>query len=65
MSGLIERHVTTCTVTFKPVNSFEGLALHAEGCKAGSLGYTWEQTEVTVSDLSSSYSALFKESPQY
>lgn len=65
MSGLIERHVTTCTVTFKPVNSFEGLDLRAEGCKAGSLGYTWEQTEVAVSDLSYRYSALFKGSPQY
>ena len=45
MSGLIARHVSACSMTFKPVNSFEGLGLHAEGYKAGSLGYTWDQAE--------------------
>lgn len=33
------------SVTFKAANSFEGLSLHAKGCKAGSVGYTQEQTE--------------------
>lgn len=51
LSALLARHVS---VTFKPVNSFEGLGLAAD-VKAGSLGYTWEETEVRVSDLSSSH----------
>lgn len=33
-------------MTYKPVNSLEGLGLHAEGYKAGSVGYTWDLTEI-------------------
>lgn len=46
VSGLV---VVSCEHTqydVKPVNSFEGLGLHAERYKAGSLGYTWDRAEV-------------------
>lgn len=59
VSALLERHVSARSVTFKPANSFEGLGLAAD-VKAGSLGYTWEGTEVRVSDLSSSHRAALR-----
>lgn len=40
------------SVTFKAANSLEGLGLDAGGCKAGSVGYTQEQTEALKPSLS-------------
>lgn len=46
VSGLVVMSCEHTQYDVKPVNSFEGLGLHAEGYKAGSLGYTWDRAEV-------------------